>query len=556
MAIRRKPGARRVLSSLLALSLTATLTGFAASAENTDPASKPITNVDPSKALYQITLDFGDALSTTSLSDVCYPANPYAYDATVTLTVDGKTHTGKQLNTSVFSSTRTYSFPDLKAIPSSATLSIATDATSFIYLDDAQQYQYKLAETFDDVPDTTSMTLKAEDWAVEGSICRTRTISATADDYGLCSVLILDNLWDSQMSDWAYANRADYTPDVLTDVTAKVSNKITSSVMPIQGVTQFKVPTKWDKTKLAFDKTANVTLDLTGVDRESFNTPYTGTIKLAVPYDGVSANAKYYNLRSDCDMSYVDTLDEGDPSTSEEPGQLDVIDTILEGSGLNITIDSVLNKYNLDFTSADLDLLIKGKVTQGFIDSLGYGKLGEVDTWGTVSALTPDTRLVSVDAGEYSITGSDQLSLKYTGKLTVKENKTNDVTVQVAPKYTLELTSKAGKIDCLFDGAEFKGETKTDFMLDDNVTHYIEDKDSGYTYEIKATDDNPHLKLVLGSEAGAIKNNTPNNEFEDVPNTADNISIMGIVFLGCIVLFVGSFVLVYMLNKKAERRNK
>ena len=189
----------------------------------------------------------------------------------------------------------------------------------------------------------------------------------------------------------------------------------------------------------------------------------------------------------------------------------------------------------------------------------GRGKLGEIISWANVAIEKSNTDKYQVSAGDYTLEGSNLLDLEYKGKLTVKEQATSDITLKVSPKYTLELTSKAGTIDCTIAGAEFDGETKINFMLEGNKTYYIVDNDTQYAYEIKATDENPHVKLTLGSTTGAIipdDNNNKPDDFEDVPNTSDNISIMGIICGSCIVLFAGSFFFVYRLNKKEERRKR
>lgn len=560
MAI-RKTRAKRLFSSFLALSLAATLASFPAYAED-ESSEKPDGDIVNVSSPFSVVLDFSDAYSTGNLADVCYPGRPYAYDATVTLTVNGETYTGNQ-ETSLdnFSSTRVYNFPELTAVPETATLSISTDASTFINLDDGDLYQYKLTTSpSKDKPDTTSITLTTSDWADLGDGEAYRALAfATADDYGLCSTLVVDRMYDIQTASYAFEHREEYTPNVLTDVTASVSGTETSHSQPVNGVVHFRVPTKWDSSIGEYTKKANVTLDMFGVDVDMLNTPFTAQLMLSVDNGGVSAYEGYYNL-ADCDFCYVG--DDKNESGEEEPDddnsvvEDDAEDVIDNGSYFSFTIDTALDTYNTSLIYDNLFANLMGKVTQDFIDTYGSGELGKQGAWAELNVYSDNTEKVCVAAGDYTIEGSDLLSLEYKGNLTVKEKATNKVNLKVAPKYTLELTSKAGTIDCTVDGAAFDGETKINFMLEGNQTYYIVDNDTGYSYEVKATDENPHLKLALGSTNGAIIPDDTNKDFEDVPNTSDNISIVGIVFGICVLLFAGSIFFVYRLNKKEERRKR
>ena len=387
------------------------------------------------------------------------------------------------------------------------------------------------------------------------------TIDITGGKSGLNSLQLIDvPVGHEGDAGSYYINRAKYGASNVTDVTMTLSGSESSqSMQPNQGTVFFKTPTKWDSEYGLYKCTSNWYMSLLGITAKKDTHGFTvEDFPIEVPSEPFSANRDCLNINT-MHKEWFDALeDDGvDPSNKveAEPIQLEpMLDTAdVYDSTLTLNVDSKLAKYNTSLLSGVPEIRVRGAATQTYLDNNARSDsaLGDIVTWGTVDGTTSGKTNVSVEAGSYTIDASDSLSVKMSGKADVTSGKTKEVKLTVEPKYSLKVTSEAGVVNCSVQGTTYNGDASILFATDGNIAYTIKDNDSGKTYSVTMTDADPHKELVLGSvgaeDVGLI------DEFEDVPNTADPITTVMIIVGVLAVLFAGSFVFVYMANKKNER---
>lgn len=605
----RKLLARGLLPGLLALSLTGTCSGMVAFAESSSEVyTDDIEQYTLTFALHSEDMDF-----TFDESKVCYPCLGYAKDISPVLTIDGKTYEGSVRATSspilsvnhdgykeyLGATSGDIEYPNVRdlGLEVMPTSNVSTRYVVF-YLDEkpttggtitlnadisaytdgaASDFSYEFY-SFGKTPVET-YSFKASDiqanqevhlvnWKTDGY---PKTVdsekdfivscSITGGGSGLNSFQLVDipvGKTDKSASDMYYA-REKYGADVITDLTLTLDgSNLSQNIKPVYGTVYFNAPTKWNAELEAYTCTSNFTMDMLGIEDYDVQGFTVEDVELAVPDTAISAIDTYYNLNSMHREWFDAEGDDGvDPSNKDDdkPIQLEpMVDTSDEySSTLSLNITSKLDSYNTSLLGSTAEIRVRGEATQAYLDNNARSSatLGDIVTWQSVSALSSGVTNVSVDAGTYTVDSPDSLSVKVSGKITVKSGKTKEVKVTVSPKYTLKITSEAGVVNCTVDGTAYNGDASLLFATDKNVPYTIKDKDSGKTYTVTLTDDEPNKELVLGGAAdedvGLI------DDFEDVPNTADPLSTIMIIVGVLAVLFAGSFVLVYRMNKKNER---
>lgn len=264
-----------------------------------------------------------------------------------------------------------------------------------------------------------------------------------------------------------------------------------------------------------------------------------------------------YHLMSEFEWESANTVAELELSDIDNPdGEEDKIiwdnEEGLYESEFRIAVHSELSKYDTTVSGIDTFVSLSGKATEGFLENnnrLG-AELGDTVVWERFNVNKTAGIRASVEAGTYKLSGSDQLNLTYSGDFKIGSEEKKDIELKVSPKYTLNITSKAGKIDCSVDGYSFSDTDSQDLALVCDTEYIVTDNVSGKIYCVKATDDNAHIELVLGENEYLIADGGINTFVDEVPKTADPIVVITIVFCSLLLAFGVSFFFVYRANKK------
>lgn len=151
-----------------------------------------------------------------------------------------------------------------------------------------------------------------------------------------------------------------------------------------------------------------------------------------------------------------------------------------------------------------------------------------------------------------TVTGAKPFSVKNTGSAEYK--------LVADAKYSLEIKG-TGNLDYSINAVDYKTSSGYKFLIEPNVDYVLIDNVSGNMYKATATDKNPKLVIDLTSKTGMIDNinnptgTTGNPDYEDVPNTSDNILLFILLPLIAVVPLSIIGVLMFKKNRKAGMHN-
>ena len=162
--------------------------------------------------------------------------------------------------------------------------------------------------------------------------------------------------------------------------------------------------------------------------------------------------------------------------------------------------------------------------------------------------------VIKLLAGNYVPKFSDMLIVEGIPSFTIgNQDMSFDVTADA--KYSLKVTG-TGALDYSINDIPFKTKSGHLFLVEPNKEYILIDNTTGNIYKAMATADKPRVTVDFTSKTGLIDNiDTPIaggtvSEYEDVPNTSDNILLL--IFLPLLLLIPIGVVVIITIKKNRK----
>ena len=532
---------------------------------------------EKTQLLLSITLGDSGATATMDTSEVIYPLHPDGRDLKVKLTpANGKGIYGTQS----LDDGRTFTFVlNSWDSVSNFTIEIEEDGRRypFAVADGTKMYSWYDADakvwtqkplkfTADDLQDCLIINTNEDPDApvTMGNFeAKSLYIPVSTAATGLCSALLVHNPdpWEDYPNPFTmYEQRDIYGQTGLLSAAVYVGGEFYSNAyLSVDGIVYYQTPVSVDDTTLYCDE-QDMYLVVEGYYDGGNNF---ATMKYRLPtWQAAGGTAQNTALR--LEDAWTEFEDEAE-IPDEEKIPVDNGDVVLEATdtftdSLNVNLTSELDKYRKELLSVnieDLTATISGKPTEAY-KTLFWYRDDITDTtdvsWGTVP-MVAGAHNVKLDAGEYTITAPELVTLLTNGKpvskVSVKAGSAATTDITMTPSYTLTLDATTKDFEFTANGAPLSGTGTELFMLEPNVNYMLVDKATGKQYSVLATDDTPHLRVTLGSDQGSIGTTNP-TDFEDVPNTADFMTIVFAILGGIVAALAAAAGIVFFKMKRSK----
>lgn len=557
-------------------------------AENTTVTEQSVE--DDEEAFVFVVNIFDLAAVYPTNTDVVYPGAPSASDLSVTLT----TTSGKKITEPCTLTTNgrmvRFELSSAKELEK-YTLTLNTDDTvmsfgsgfDYAFFDDTtQKASGSIGGTYEDTQAVYEYgTKKVDDQIVidyEGGEKlnenkRSLNVVATMAHTGLNSVTLCYNEHEeldtpNAVGPGIYKVREEYGIDHIISAKVYVNDEFYSdAVRGGKGIFYFVTPVEWSDEEYAFKCPDDLELTMVVHGFNSAGYKYTVELPLA-NWSTTPLCANTYGMWLNQFNVVLDAYEEESEDAPDienpydaggEDVEITLPDTDVFSNQLNINIDSKLSQFRKEMlhTAVDESVALLGLPTPTYkTQFMGMTFTDNVPvTWDTVSLASE--KKIGVDEGTYTLTTDSRITLLNGDKpiseikVTAKGDKKYNLTA--TPRYTLTLDSLLqGDFAFTVDGQELTGTGTELFMLEPNVNYMLVDKATGKQYSVLATDDTPHLKVTLGSDQGSIGTTNP-TDFEDVPNTADFMTIVFAILGGIVAALAAAAGIVFF---KMKRSNK
>lgn len=395
----------------------------------------------------------------------------------------------------------------------------------------------------------------------------TATLSATLVGCGLNSVFIADSQGSNNPDDLIgyWSERDKFALQGVTDVTVTAGGTTLASYYDYAtSIVYFTKPAELK------DKPTEIKIMGLYSDTEAL---YTAdfTIEPVDTYVSYSADNTCVTLGIDAEPEFspddivpddddadkphdnIDNPIDDNPAEDVPTDPSDVVDT---RSQINFNLTSKLDKY-------DTSLVANLNTWFNVCNASDKDKTLLADnpsSFGGFELNKNATASIKLGNGNYVPSYSELLTVTGAKPFSVKDTGSAEYKLVADAKYSLEIKG-TGNLDYSINAVDYKTSSGYKFLIEPNVDYILIDNTSGNMYKATATDKNPKLVIDLTSKAGVIDNinnptgTTGNPDYEDVPNTSDNILLFILLPLIAVVPLSIIGVLMFKKNRKAGMHN-